>query len=183
MPRCHDPSCACNKAVRGIYKTRAMEEWVREERGKTVDRLAKIEGLEIEHRDHSVWLTMDGCTAPCIVGHGSIAIRTQFPDLRPSFGAPTMPERVTIAVPRNIHKNSYLVTTLKAAIRKAHESYPAYKQAAELKEWFSSIMGRSGKVDGIVGGTAVVSVTLRLSLDEAEEFRRFLDRVRKDGPT
>lgn len=179
MPTCNDPKCSCNRAD-GAYKLASIADHVREERGHTLDRLARVEGLTIEHRDHAVWITIDGFRAPVIVGHGSISIRTEFPDMRPQLGASQPPLRVQFGVSRDVRKIDR--KHLAELIGKAAVNYRPYKEASELKTWFARTLGRTARIEGIVEGTAVVSTTLRLSLDEAEEFAAFCDRVRKDTP-
>jgi hypothetical protein len=179
MPVCHDSKCNCNRAD-GVYKVKESAEHVRRERSRTLDRLSRVEGLTIEHRDHAVWLIMGGFTAPCIVGHGGIQIRTEFPDLRPAPLPQRPPLRVQFGVPGDIRKLDN--DRLAKLIRQAHENYRPYRDAQAVKLYFERIIGRTAKIEGIVEGTAVVSARVRLTLDEAEEFARLCDQaLRKDS--
>ncbi len=174
MPVCNDPSCSCKRVRRGVYKSPLGEEDARQRKARTLRRLERVPGLTIEHKGHAVWLAANGHSAPVIVQEGHVSIRTEFPS-QPNLFWTAWPLRENIPVRSSIHSDP---KRLFDAIRRAHEAYPAHERRAETFRLFCEIIGRGAKVEGLEDGDrAMVSASMRLTLDEAARFRAFLDSL------
>jgi hypothetical protein len=177
MPLCDDSHCECHR-VMGIYKTPDGADYARARKMITLDRLAKVDGLSIEHADHSVWLSMGGFRAPCLVMEGAVHIRTQFPSLRPSDVDAPAPMRQVISVPGDFARDPARVTQLAAAVEQAHQAFPAYDQDCKMISLFKSVLGRFARVQGVEeDGSAVVTARVRITLDQAEHLRDVLETL------
>lgn len=187
--RCGSRSCDCNKpwkrgrsgAIGVAYRERKTD-GQRETLARLI-RSAPIEAVIRSEASGTTWITIDGFTAPIIVEHGFVTLRTNF---EPHAC------RTIIELPKRrrsdlISGSPWASKYIARVVKESHVNFAAYAAMEALRRKYEAILGNDAPgqylhIKGLTAdGQVVVEATLRLTLEQATKFTVLLKEIRDTG--